>query len=64
MLFSGDHEGEFSVEWLYNRRMTENGREERQAKIYIRQPVPWVDNMKVQKAPYNEVTTPTVNIDS
>ncbi|XP_067938194.1 gamma-butyrobetaine dioxygenase-like [Watersipora subatra] len=55
---TNDHSGRFTAEWLYNRRMTQQGWEERNAAVFLHKPCSWpvADKMHVEKATYSEVT--------
>lgn len=56
VVFSDGHVTELSADWLYNRRFTEAGKQERREHIQIRKPVIWGDNYKVKSCSYEEVS--------
>lgn len=56
VVYSDDHVTEVTADWLYKRRLTEEGKEERKELIKIRKPVIWGDNHRVKKQSYDKVT--------
>lgn len=60
VVYSDDHVTEVTADWLYKRRLTEEGKEERKELIKIRKPVIWGDNHRVKKQSYDKVKDPVL----